>query len=329
MVAHYSGKGKGTATARRRLRIMPHDETQPAVWPDLPYGAWNDTCTTLHLWTQVVGKIRLALTPATNHTWHVPLYLTCRGLTTSPIPYGDMCFQMDFDFIGHRLDIQVGDGRRESVSLHPRSVADFHAETMGRLHGLGIDVRISTTPCEIADAIPFEADHDHAAYDADFANRFWRVLLGADRVLKRFRGGFIGKASPVHFFWGSFDLAATRFSGRTAPPHPGGVPNLADRVVRDAYSHEVSSCGFWPGNGGYGRAAFYSYAYPEQPGFAAASVNPAAAGYHSNLHEFVLPYDAMRRSADPERDLMAFLESTYAAAADLGGWDRPALERQA
>lgn len=301
----------------------------PDPWPDLPYAAWRDTCTTLHLWMQVVGKVRLALTPAVNHSWHVPLYLTCRGLTSSPIPTGAQCFQLDFDFVDHRLDIQLSDGRRDALALRPCSVADFYRETMGRLRALGIDVAISTTPCEVVDAIPFDADDDHAAYDADYANRFWRLLLSADRVLKRFRAGFVGKASPVHFFWGSFDLAVTRFSGRAAPPHPGGVPHLADRVVRDAYSHEVSSCGFWPGNGGYGHAAFYSYAYPEPPGFAQREVEPLEAFYSPQLAEFLLPYDKMRRADDPEHELMTFLQATYRAAADLGQWDRAALERQA
>lgn len=271
--------------------------------------------------------MRLALAPAVNHTWHVPLYLTCRGLTTSPIPYGGLFFQVDFDFIDHRLDIRLSDGRRDAVALRPRSVADFYRETMARLHGLGIAVSINTTPCEVADAIPFEADDIHAAYDAEMANRFWLILLRTAHVLEEFRGGFIGKASPVHFFWGSFDLAVTRFSGRAAPPHPGGVPNLADRVVREAYSHEVSSCGFWPGNGGYGHAAFYSYAYPEPPGFAQRGVEPLEAFYSPQLSEFLLPYDKMRRADDPEHELTTFLHSTYRAAADLGHWDCAALER--
>lgn len=306
---------------------MQSDERDTDPWPDLPYRAWQDTCTTLHMWTQVVGKLRLALAPAVNHTWHVPLYLTCRGLTTSPIPYGRLFFQVDFDFIDHRLDIQLSDGRRDAFALRPRSVADFYREIMERLRGLGIEVSINTTPCEVADAIPFEADDVHAAYDAEMANRFWRILLRAQRALQEFRGGFIGKASPVHFFWGSFDLAVTRFSGRTAPPHPGGVPHLSDRVVRDAYSHEVSSCGFWPGNGGYGHAAFYSYAYPEPPGFAQRGVEPLEAFYSPQLSEFLLPYDKMRRADDPEHELITFLHSTYRAAAELGHWDRAALER--
>jgi hypothetical protein len=301
---------------------------EPELWPDLPLQAWEDTCETLHLWTQVVGKVRLALAPMANHWWQVPLYLTCRGLTTSPIPYAARCFQIDFDFINHRLDILVSDGRSECIRLQPRSVADFYEEVMGRLGTLGIEVTIGTRPCEVAEAIPFEADRQHSAYDSAQANRFWRVLLRADRVLKAFRAGFIGKASPVHFFWGSFDLAASRFSGRLAPPHPGGVPNLPDWAVREAYSHEVCSCGFWPGNGGFGRAAFYAYAYPEPRGFAQAKVAPGAAYYSADLREFILPYDDLRRESAADHLLMAFLESTYLAAADLGHWDRPALERR-
>ena len=305
------------------------DSDVSEAWPALPLPAWRDTCETLHLWTQVVGKIRLALTPMVNHWWQAPLYLTCRGLTTSPIPYGSRCFQIDFDFIGHRLGIQMSDGRIEFIPLQPRSVAEFYREVMGRLRGLGVEAAIRTMPCEIADAIPFEDDHQHAAYDPGQANRFWRVLLQADRVLKAFRGGFIGKASPVHFFWGSFDLAASRFSGRLAPLHPGGVPNLADWAVREAYSHEVSSCGFWPGNGGFGAPAFYAYAYPEPPGFPKARIAPRAAFYSADLREFVLPYDDVRKESDPDGALMSFLESAYAATADLGHWNRPALERRA
>lgn len=300
---------------------------QSSAWPALPFAEWQDTCATLHLWTQVVGKVRLALAPMANHWWHVPLYVTCRGLTTSPIPYGELCFEIDFDFIDHRLNILVSDGRTDAFALLPMSVADFHREIMGRLRGLGIAVEIATMPCEVVDAVPFEADHHHAAYDAAYAHRFWQVLLQADRLLKAFRGRFLGKASPVHFFWGSFDLAVTRFSGRTAPPHPGGVPNLADWVVREAYSHEVSSCGFWPGNGGFGRAAFYAYAYPEPPGFAAAAVAPAAAFYSAEWREFVLPYDDIRAEAVPEDAVMPFLQRTYEAAAECGHWDCAALER--
>lgn len=297
------------------------------LWPALPFAEWQDTCATLHMWTQVVGKVRLALAPMVNHWWQVPLYVTCRGLTTSPIPYGTRSFQIDFDFIDHRLTMTTSDGAVEGFPLQPRSVAEFYAEVMGRLRALDIAVRISTMPAEVADAIPFEQDRLHAAYDAAYAHRFWRVLVQADRVLTLFRARFIGKASPVHFFWGSFDLAATRFSGRPAPPHPGGVPHFPDWAAREAYSHEVSSCGFWPGNGGFGRPAFYAYAYPEPPGFGGAPAAPAAAFYSPELREFILPYDAVREAASPDDDLLAFLHSTYAAAADLGGWDRAALER--
>jgi hypothetical protein len=294
-------------------------------WPPLPVSAWQDTRDTLHLWTQIVGKVRLALAPAVNHWWHVPLYLTARGLTTSPMPYGSRTFQIDFDFIEHRLQIEVSDGRRDGFALTPRSVADFHAEILGRLRGLGLDVRIWTTPAEIADPVPFEEDRTHAAYDPDAVNRFWHALALADRVFAEFRGRFLGKASPVHFFWGSFDLAVTRFSGRRAPPPPSN-PLIPDRVNREAYSHEVSSCGFWPGNGGFGQAAFYCYAYPQPPGFAAAPV--AAPGcYHQEIGEFVLPYEAVRQAARPRDLLLQFLQQTYEAAADLGQWDRLALER--
>jgi Family of unknown function (DUF5996) len=275
----------------------------------------------------VVGKVRLALTPMANHWWQVPFYVTCRGLTTSPIPYGAVCFQMDFDFIDHRLDIKISDGRCDSLSLHPCSVAEFYHEVMGRLRILGVEVTIGPLPCEIPGAIPFDADHQHGSYDAAQANRFWQIVLQADRVLKGFQGHFIGKVSPVHFFWGSFDLAATRFSGRLAPPHPGGVPNIADWVVREAYSHEVSSCGFWPGNGGFGSPAFYAYAYPEPVGFVRANVEPEAAFYSTTVHEFVLPYDAVRQATAPDQALMQFLQSTYEAAANCGHWDRSALER--
>jgi hypothetical protein len=296
------------------------------AWPELPYGAWKDTCATLHLWTQVVGKIRLACTPWLNHSWHVPLYLTARGLTTSPIPYQDRTFTIDFDFVRHTLDIAVSDGGHKEIALEPRTVADFYALVMATLAELRIPVRVTELPSEIADAIPFGRDRTHGAYDADYAQRFWRVLVSADRVLKRFRTGFIGKASPVHFFWGSFDLAVTRFSGRRAPQHPGGVPGLSDAVVREAYSHEVSSAGFWPGGGAIDYAAFYSYAYPEPDGFRSAPVAPAAAAFNPALGEFLLPYDAVRTAPDPEAALLAFLDSTYAAAADAAKWDRAALE---
>jgi Family of unknown function (DUF5996) len=298
-----------------------------ADWPELPLGAWQDTCDTLQLWTQVVGKIRLAKAPMMNHWWQVPLYVTCRGLTTSPIPHDSgRSFQIDFDFVDHRLVIEANDGRRDGLPLAPRSVADFYREVMDRLKVLGLEVRIWTMPVELAGPIRFEQDRQHAAYDPVFAHRFWRVLVEVDRVLKQFRSRFLGKASPVHFFWGSFDMAATRFSGRPAPPHPG-APDIADHVVREAYSHEVSSCGFWPGKG-LGEPAFYSYAYPQPAGYPDTPVRPDAAYYNRELGEFILPYDAVRRSPAPDEAVLQFLESTYSAAAELGRWDRAALERR-
>jgi hypothetical protein len=296
-------------------------------WPSLPLAAWKDTYATLHMWTQIVGKIRLALTPWINHSWHVTLYVTARGLTTSPMAFGLRTFQIGFDFIDHRVLVQTDDGAVETVALRPRSVADFHDELFAKLRGLGIDVRINTTPNEVVDATPFERDRLHAAYDAAYARRCWRALVQAHRVLTVFRAEFLGKCSPVHFFWGSFDLAVTRFSGRTAPPHPGGVPHLPDRVAREAYSHEVASCGFWPGNDAVPCPAFYAYAYPEPPGYADARVGPAGARYDGTLHEFVLPYDDVRSAADPDATLLQFCRTTYAAAADLGRWHRAALER--
>jgi hypothetical protein len=299
-------------------------EWQP--WPALPYGDWKETAATLHMWTQIVGKIRLARTPWLNHSWQVALYLTARGLTTSPIPFGDRVAQIDFDFIDHLLWVSVADGRRRSIALEPRTVADFYAATMATLSELGLDTPIHGRPNEVADAVPFAEDVAHGAYDPDYANRFWRVLLQSDRVFKQFRTSFIGKTSPVHFFWGSFDLAVTRFSGRPAPAHPGGVPNLPDAVAREAYSHEVSSAGFWPGGGGIDEPAYYSYCYPAPGAFGAATVRPEAAYFSAALGEFILPYEAVRMAADPNATLLAFLESTYEAAADLAGWDRVALE---
>jgi Family of unknown function (DUF5996) len=301
--------------------------THGIEWPALPFAAWKDTRDTLHLWTQIVGKIRLTLTPWINHSWHVALYLSARGLTTSPIPYAGREFQIDFDFIDHVLWIRTSDGHFRQLALAPMPVAQFYADLLAALAELGIDVRINTMPNEIADAVPFDRDRVHASYDRAYAARFWRVLLGAHRVLALFRTRFLGKVSPVHFFWGSFDLAVTRFSGRLAPPHPGGVPHLADAVVREAYSHEVSSAGFWPGGGGpVDYAAFYSYAYPAPEGFASAVVRPAPAFFSQELGEFILPYEAVRTAPDPERTLLEFLQSTYDAAADLGRWDRTMLE---
>lgn len=305
---------------------MPHSN-DPGRWPDLPYAVWKETRDTLHMWTQIVGKIRLRHEPWLNHSWHVPLYVTARGLTTSPIPGGARAFQIDFDFIDHLLWMRTSDGHLRQVMLAPKSVADFYDEVGSALGELGLDMGITTTPSEIPDGIPFDQDRTHASYDPDHANRFWRILLSTHEVLSRFRTGFLGKVSPVHFFWGSFDLAVTRFSGRTAPLHPGGVPNLPDAVAREAYSHEVSSAGFWPGSSGpVEYAAFYSYAYPAPEGFAAASIRPPAAFFSKELGEFILPYDAMRLAADPDQSLMEFLESTYEAAANLGNWHRASLE---
>ena len=298
----------------------------PNRWPELPYTAWADTAATLQLWTQIAGKVRLALTPWLNHSWHVALYVTARGLTTGPIPDGARQFQIDFDFIDHVLWLRTSDGQFRQIMLKPTPVAEFYEDVMIALKELGIAVKISTMPCEIADCIPFDRDIKHASYDADYDNRFWRVLARAHDVMARFRTGFLGKSSPVHFFWGSFDLAVTRFSGRTAPAHPGGVPHLPDSVAREAYSHEVSSAGFWPGGGAIDYPAFYSYAYPAPPGFSEAAVTPGAAFFSAQLGEFVYPYNAMRMARDPDAALMEFLQSTYAAAADLAKWDRKALE---
>ena len=304
------------------------DPDRATLWPSLPFDEWKETCATLHMWTQIVGKIRLTQTPWVNHSWHVTLYLTSRGLTTSPIPYGVRIFEIRFDFISHELRLLTGDGDVRIVKLQPQSVAQFYREVTVALHDLGINMHIDTTPNEVQDAIPFDRDDKHAAYDAEYANRFWRVLLQADRIFKQFRAHFIGKCSPVHFFWGSFDLAVTRFSGRTAPQHPGGVPHLPDAVTREAYSHEVSSCGFWPGGPAMPKPVFYSYAYPEPRGFSAAKVKPNAAFYSSALHEFILPYDEVRKADSPDATLLDFLQSTYDAAAEAGVWDRPALEQQ-
>ncbi len=295
-------------------------------WPELPYPQWKDTCETLHLWTQVVGKVRLALTPWLNHSWHVPLYVNACGLTSSPIYYDDRAVEIVFDFNRHVLQILTSEGCESRLALKPRTVADFFEIVMAELGKAGIHVEIDEHPSEIPDAIPFSRDSVHAAYDPDYAHRFWKALLQADRVLKEFRTGFIGKCSPVQFFWGSFDLAVTRFSGRRAPPHPGGVPGLSDAIVREAYSHEVSSAGFWPG-GGIDYPAFYSYAYPEPEGFRTSEVNPREGFFSQELREFLLPYEAVRTDHDPDAKLLAFLQSTYDAAAKNGNWDRSALER--
>lgn len=277
------------------------------------------------MWTEIVGKIRLAGTPLVNHWWNVTLYVTPRGLTTSAVPHGVQAFRMDFDFLDHRLDVATSDGATRAVSLEPQTVAHFYRAVMNAMDELRIPAHIWPVQVEVPDPVPFLED-DRAAYDPEWAERFWRVLVQADRVFGAFRARFIGKASPVHFFWGSFDLAATRFSGRTAPPHPG-APGVADRITREAYSHECSSAGFWPGGGMVEDAAFYAYAYPQPEGFAEARVRPGAAHYSRDVGEFLLPYEAVRTARDPDAALMAFLEDTYAAAADLGGWDRGALER--
>lgn len=303
-------------------------QTLTEAWPELPYTDWQDTCTTLHLWSQIIGKVRLVQTPWINHSWHVPFYLSARGLTTSPISHGDRLFECEFDFLGHRLWIRTAEGPSSSVVLEPKSVAEFYNQVLEAFADLDLNIRIHTMPSEIPDAIPFERDTEHHAYDHEYAIRFWHVLLEVDRVFKQFRSRFSGKCSPVHFFWGSFDLAVTRFSGREAPPHPGGVPNFPDWVAREAYSHEVSSAGFWPGGGGIDYPAFYSYAYPAPEGFAQAEVRPTGAFYSQELGEFILPYDEVRTASSPDEVLLEFLQSTYEAAADLGHWDRGALERK-
>ena len=301
--------------------------TRDTQWPELPLAAWSDTCQTLHLWLQIVGKVRLAAGPWINHSWHATLYVTARGLTTSPIAIGTRTLQIDFDFIDHRLMIQTSDDRTEAFALVPMSVATFYARLMKQLEKLDINLSIYPVPNEIENPIRFDQDEVHHAYDAEYANRFWRVLTQADRVFKQFRARFIGKVSPVHLFWGAPDLAVTRFSGRRAPEHPGGVPHLPDWVTREAYSHEVSSCGFWPGGGAIAYPAFYSYAYPEPPGFPQARINPDAAFYSTDLHEFILPYDDVRQSTSPDVALLEFLRTTYEAAANLAKWDRASLER--
>ncbi len=293
-------------------------------WPALGYEP--ELCLTLRLWTQVVGKIRLSKTPWINHSWHVVLYPSVRGLTTSPIHDGLRTLQIDFDFVEHVLVARSAEGDERRVPLRPRTVADFHGAVLRAVHELGFDARIDEHPSEMPEGLPFSKDTVHSAYDPDFANRLWRVLLSSHRVLQLFRSAFVGKVSPVHFFWGSFDLAVTRFSGRRAPLHPGGSPGLPDDVTREAYSHEVSSAGFWPGSDPILYPAFYCYAYPEPEGFSERRAQPAAAGYNDDLGQFLLPYEAVRTAADPDAALMAFLESTYAAAAELGRWDRAALE---
>jgi len=292
------------------------------AWPALPLSAWADTYATLHMWTQIVGKVRLALSPLVNHWWEVPLYVTASGLTTSPIPYEKGVFEIEFNFVTHKLEIVTSAGETRIMNLAPRTVADFYSEIMSLLSSLAIEVKIWKMPVEIADPIRFDLDRKHASYNPVYANAFWRILVTVDSVFKEFRSKFIGKASPVHFFWGSFDLAVTRFSGRPAPERPG-----ADAITREAYSHEVSSVGFWPGGGDIRGAAFYSYAAPSPEGFGERAVLPAKALFNNQIGEFLLMYDDVRASATPRNDLLAFCQSTYEAAADLGKWDRLKLER--
>ncbi|HTO81705.1 MAG TPA: DUF5996 family protein [Methylomirabilota bacterium] len=299
-----------------------HDAT---IWPDLSYASWRETAATLQLWTQIVGKVRLKLTPWLNHSWQVTLYVTARGLGTSPIPVGSEMLELEFDFIGHRLVARTSRGEERSLPLKSQTVADFYHRVVDLLNGMGVAAVINEVPNELANPIRFSQDRTHSAYDAGAAHRFWRALVQVDRVFKLFRTGFLGKASPVHFFWGSFDLAVTRFSGRPAPLHPGGVPGLPDAVTREAYSHEVSSAGFWPGSDAFPQPAFYSYAYPEPEGFRDRPVTPGAR-FDETLGEFILPYDAVRSAAKPDALLLDFLSTTYAAAAEAGGWDRAALD---
>jgi hypothetical protein len=292
------------------------------VWPSLPLEEWKDTYATLHMWTQIVGKIRLTQSPPINHWWQVPLYVTARGLTTSPIPYETRTFQIDFDFIDHQLLINTSDGVTKTIALEPRSVADFYREFMATLRALKIEVEIRATPDEVQNPIPFAEDREHASYDPEYANRFWRILVQASGVFEEFRARFIGKCSPVHFFWGSFDLAVTRFSGRPAPERPG-----ADQITREAYSHEVISHGFWPGGGAIKGPAFYSYTAPAPEGLEKAAIRPGEAFYSQEMSEFLLMYDDMRKADSPRLALMDFLQSTYEAGASLAKWDRASLER--
>jgi hypothetical protein len=294
------------------------------AWPSLPWEEWKDTADTLHMWTQIVGKVRLALNPFRNHWWNVPLYVSARGLTTGAIPYKSLMFDVEFDFISHQIVIRTSEGRGTVKPLLAQSVAAFYGEFMADLKSLGIEVSIFEKPVEVPNPIPFPEDFQHASYDPEYANRFWRVLLQTHAVFSRFETSFIGKASPIHFFWGSFDLAVTRFSGRLAPPRDG-----ADSITREAYSHEVISVGFWPGNGGFGSAAFYCYAAPEPAGLSDQKIQPASGHYDPNVKEFILKYDDVVSSATPEDDVLEFVESTYRAAATLAKWNTQSLERAA
>jgi hypothetical protein len=309
---------------------MQSDSGTPRdAWPALPYADWRETYETLHRWTQIVGKTRLALAPMVNHWWQVPLYVSARGLTTSAMPYGGRhAIEIEFDFIAHELTFRTSTGEGRAMPLGPRSVADFYGESMSLLGALGVSAKIWPVPVELPDdATPFAADHVHATYDPAMARRFWQVLIQVERVFQVFRGRFLGKVSPVHLFWGALDLAVTRFSGRLAPPHPGGMPHVGDWVMREGYSHELSSAGFWPGAASLPEPVFYSYAYPTPPGFAEAPLRPAGAYFHAGMGEFVLPYEVVRTAADPEAVLLDFLQSTYEAAAKTAHWDRGALER--
>jgi hypothetical protein len=296
------------------------------AWPDIPFEPWKQTCATVHLWTQIVGKYRLARAPWLNHSWHATLYVTARGLTTSMIPAATRSVQFDFDFVDHKLAGSTSDGAAKAFALEPMTVAEFHQRFLTLADDLRVRTRFNGVPNEVSDPIPFDKDTTHASYDPDAVNRFWRALVQVDRVFQHFRTGFLGKVSPVHLFWGSFDLAVTRFSGRPAPLHPGGIPGLPDAITREAYSHEVSSAGFWPGGGPVDYPAFYSYAYPAPQGFSVQRVTPDAAFFHEKAGEFILPYDAVRTAPDPDQTLLGFLETTYGAAARLGNWDRAALE---
>ncbi|NMM79064.1 DUF5996 family protein [Acidovorax sp. SRB_24] len=307
---------------------MPTPTSPETAWPPLPLAAWRDTLATLHMWMQVVGKTRLALAPMENHWWQCTLYVSERGLTTTPMPDGVRLLTVDFDFVEHMLRLSTADGGMRQLPLAAQSVARFHAQYLQALKQLGFEPRMLARPVEVATAIPFAEDEEHVSYAPEAVQRWWRALTQADRVFKRFRSSFIGKQSPVHFFWGSFDLAVTRFSGRSAPRHPGGAPNCADYVMVEAYSHECSSAGFWPGGGAVDEAAFYAYAYPQPEGYEASAVEPAAAYYHPQAREFILPYEAVRSADDPDAILLRFLHSTYEAAASLGRWNRGALERQ-
>jgi hypothetical protein len=311
----------GEANKRANVLKLPLSrKTVEQEWPALPLEAWEDTYRTLHMWTQIVGKIRLAQTHLQNHWWNVALYVNSRGLTTSPIPYQDRAFEIQFDFIRHRLELTCSDGQERALSLSPKSVAAFYRELNSALQELGINVQINKKPQEVPHPIPLDQDDIHAAYDREYANRLWRILLSTDKVFREFRTRFIGKSSPVHFFWGSFDVCCTRFSGRPAPARKG-------IITAEAYSHECSSLGWWPGGGDVKSPAFYSYTAPEPPGFAAQRVKPEAASYPEELHEFLLPYDEVRRSSSPRSEILEFAQSTYEAGANLGGWDRKALER--